>query len=608
MLPNVILFQAMDVTGTDHLWETNGTGSGTFPLTPITGEPTYGFAPNPQQSLDLTVFNNQVLFSGRYTISNYGLWTTDGTPQGTVQLTGIVGANSAGIFTATVFPDFTVYNGKVLFNGYDTANKHGLWTTNGTKAGTGEITVNGADSTGVNPSNITVFNGKALFNGTDAGNNQGLWTTDGTTAGTSELNLPPSANARTTGGLDPTDMTAFGNEVLFNGVDNTGTGLSGLWVTDGTAAGTHEIPVAGADPSGLNPTDLTVFGNEVLFNGLDQDGHQQLWVTDGTAGGTHELTGINGANPLANPSGIAPSDLTVFNGKVLFNGIDTTNHHQLWVTDGTVAGTQELTPTTMSAFHQGVAPSDMAVYDGQVLFSGLDTNGVVTSLWTTDGTAAGTHEVTPIANTWLANGMHPTDLTAIPPPHFFNNNDSASIVWQNVNGQAAIWEMNGTNVVGSGTVGPNPGPAWNVVGTGDFNDDGHSDILWQNAGGQAAIWEMNGTNIIGSGTAGPNPGPSWQAIGTGDFYDNGLSDILWQNANGQAAIWEMNGTNLLGGGTAGPNPGPSWQAIGTGDFNGDGHSDILWQNTSGQAAIWEMNGTNLIGGGLAGPILGPVGK
>ena len=37
-------------------------------------EPGYGFAPDPwRMSLDLTVFNDQVLFKGRYTITNYGL-------------------------------------------------------------------------------------------------------------------------------------------------------------------------------------------------------------------------------------------------------------------------------------------------------------------------------------------------------------------------------------------------------------------------------------------------------------------------------------------------------------------------------------------------------
>ena len=45
--------------------------------------------------------------------------------------------------------------------------------------------------------------------------------------------------------------------------------------------------------------------------------------------------------------------------------------------------------TAATGFRQGLAPSNMEIYNGQVLFSGLDGNGVVTSLWTTDGTASG---------------------------------------------------------------------------------------------------------------------------------------------------------------------------------------------------------------------------
>ena len=39
------------------------------------------------------------------------------------------------------------------------------------------------------------------------------------------------------------------------------------------------------------------FNGEAVFSGLDADGDIGLWVTNGTAAGTHELTGINGANP-----------------------------------------------------------------------------------------------------------------------------------------------------------------------------------------------------------------------------------------------------------------------------------------------------------------------
>ena len=88
----------------------------------------------------------------------------------------------------------------------------------------------------------------------------------------------------------------------------------------------------------------------------------------------------------------------------------------------------------------------------------------------------------------------------------------ADILWQNTSGQAAIWQMNGTSVIGGGLVGANPGASWHAIATGDFNGDGYSDILWQNTSGEAAIWEMNGTSVIGGGSLG-NPGPNWHPIG-----------------------------------------------------------------------------------------------
>ena len=45
----------------------------------------------------------------------------------------------------------------------------------------------------------------------------------------------------------------------------------------------------------------------------------------------------------------------------------------------------------------------------------------------------------------------------------------------------------------------------------DYNGDGYSDILWQNTSGEVYIWEMNGTSVIGGGSLG-NPGPSWHPI------------------------------------------------------------------------------------------------
>ena len=166
-------------------------------------------------------------------------------------------------------------------------------------------------------------------------------------------------------------MIVFNNEVLFNGVGANG--LSCLWVTDGTIGGTHEL-VLGAggasDPAGLNPTDITVFNGEILFSGLDASGDLGLWVTNGSAASTQELTGITGADP----SGLAPSDLTVYNGEVLFRGLDQLSRPQLWVADGTTAGARELTASGASA-PSSLNPFNLVVYNGQALFSGLDSSG-----------------------------------------------------------------------------------------------------------------------------------------------------------------------------------------------------------------------------------------
>ena len=54
----------------------------------------------------------------------------------------------------------------------------------------------------------------------------------------------------------------------------------------------------------------------VLFNGTDASGHAGLWETNGTAAGTYELTGV--VNGVSNPA-----DFVAFNGEVLFQGQDT---------------------------------------------------------------------------------------------------------------------------------------------------------------------------------------------------------------------------------------------------------------------------------------------
>ena len=110
------------------------------------------------------------------------------------------------------------------------------------------------------------------------------------------------------------------------------------------------------------------------------------------------------------------------------------------------------------------------------------------------------------------------------------------------------------------TVGGNLGVTWHEKAAADFNGDGVSDILWQNDNGQAAIWLMSGINVAAEGLAGDNPGPSWHVKDAEDFNGDGKADILWQNDDGTPAVWLMSGLSVLG--TTGlANQGAAWHVI-----------------------------------------------
>lgn len=174
----------------------------------------------------------------------------------------------------------------------------------------------------------------------------------------------------------------------------------------------------------------------------------------------------------------------------------------------------------------------------------------------------------------------------------------AQVHWQNADGSAAVWNLNGTMLAGGGVIG-DPGGSWKLVGTGDFDADTRTDLLWRDDSGLLAVWQTRGTDIVGGGLVG-NPGSNYGVAGTGDFNGDSRSDVLLRATDGTVAVWELQGSGVLAKGTI-ASPGGSWAIAGTGDFDGDGRTDILWRDgPGGSLAIWRMDGTAVAGGGLAG--------
>jgi FG-GAP-like repeat len=395
-------------------------------------------------------------------------------------------------------------------------------------------------------------------------------------------------------GGSPDNLDIRDGELVFGNFDEGLTALSSAWnsadIETGATLDLSGVPssfsdlVGGGTLTGSSTSSVTIGGGR--FSG-NLTGYLNLSIT-----GQVELAGSSTVGGIQIGNGGAFTSLTNDLGGVV--DLDTDSDisaapgasNAYFVNDGTVLrnGIGGSSIVSVPFYNYGA----MRITTGSVTFTdGFVNSGTVEGLLTANGDGT---------TTWTPDPAE-TGSTV------------SGILWQNTDGQASVWALNGTDVTGGGTAGPNPGPSWKAIGTGDFNDDGLSDILWQNTDGQASIWEMNGATRIGGGAVSVNPGPSWKAIGTGNFNGDGYSDILWQNANGQVSIWEMNGATRVGGGAVSVNPGPSWKAIGTGDFNGDGLSDILFQNTStGQVSIWEMNGNTRIGGGPVSANPGPAWK
>ncbi|MGH7062597.1 MAG: hypothetical protein ACREET_00815 [Stellaceae bacterium] len=429
-----LLFVGNDKAGKLGLWVTDGTVTGTRELIVagayhgglFTAGGEFGGV-DPQ----FTVLGRKALFAGHSSrgvttgnpIPTTGLWVTDGTSGGTREIK-VAGASSAGLQPGP----FVAIGSKVLFSGFaaeagsDFGGRFGLWVTDGTTGGTKELSIAGANLGGVfqfNNPDFVVLGGRVLFQGADTGQITRFWTTDGTSAGTREVKVGREVlNAEYNVGPQ---LTVFGRRALFVGHALTQRGASerfGLWVTNGSVAGTKELDVSGDFAAGLFQNgvvpEFTGFRGKVLFAGLDRSGRCGLWVTDWTSAGTVRLR-VPGSSRFGLFGGCSDPGFTPFRGKVMFNGYDGKGFNEspqanLWVTDGTSAGTREL--TVAGALSIGLNPTGFAVLGARVLFSGANARDFI-GLWTTDGTAAGTGQVV-VPEAW-SGGLFATNITALPP-------------------------------------------------------------------------------------------------------------------------------------------------------------------------------------------------
>jgi ELWxxDGT repeat protein len=301
------------------------------------------------------------------------IWRIDHKPNGVSPSVAI----TLGKGDSTFFKPYElVAAGQFLFFTAYYAGWPHLWISDGTTAGTRVITQTASGEIPSDVSRLMPFDETVYFWAWSAQfQTQSLWVSDGTAAGTIRLFTSKSKDRELT--------KRVGNTVYFFGDD----GVHGLELmkTDGTVAGTALVKDGYPNNTNVNFTSLTSLGNGLVFyiGAVAASFVQQLWVSDGSAAGTVSLT--SGAIHIL---GVVPQINTVFAAK-----FDVLYGTELWKTDGTGAGTQLVKDINTVTYFSN--PDQFTVVADKLFFTANSGSGSGAEIWQSDGTAAGTTAIAP---------------------------------------------------------------------------------------------------------------------------------------------------------------------------------------------------------------------
>ncbi len=283
----------------DVLWQSDGSPEGTRPLSGDvfwlggftvapdgsvlfaggTGSIACGLARADPRLATMTILRTDVCpgqglpFHGRVFFTSAILWTTDGTPDGTVPFVDGQGAHvPAGPMAATPQHIF-------FMSSYGSGYLSAVWQTDGSPEGTKFISGLPQPTYEIGQTFEMATVGETLFfTWSDAEHGSELWKSDGTAEGTGLVkDIRPGAV-----GSQPHALTSAGGRLYFVASD----GLHGaeLWTSDGTEAGTVMVQDIAPGAASSNPDELTPSCAGLYFTADDGLVGREPWLLPLPAG------------------------------------------------------------------------------------------------------------------------------------------------------------------------------------------------------------------------------------------------------------------------------------------------------------------------------------
>jgi ELWxxDGT repeat protein len=404
--------------GRRGLWKSDGTAAGTVAVKEFPAPPAFtSFA----SLTELTVAGSQLFFFVKDETHGFELWKSDGTTAGTALLKDITLGTGDSFLSGLTAAGEGVYFFRFFPDMETTPARTELWKSNGTTAGTvrvkdlgpGSFTLQARATLG----NTLLFSLETPASGTE------LWRSDGTEAGTFQLkDIRPG-----TEGSFPFDLRVVDGRVFFTATDAEHG--RGVWRTDGTAAGTVRVEALGAGTSHEGLQLLDVVGSSLYLTTSDpSDRLLRLYRMNvrvprpGAARLVATLPNPFAAEPDAAPrvTTFAAAGSKLFFSMAISSPGPAPRDVQLWVTDGTRAGTKRVVrPLSLSDEFE----SELFALDSRILFSVFEADSAGLEPWISDGTPRGTRRLQDIAPG--GESSYPQGYTRVGASVFFVANDGA---------------------------------------------------------------------------------------------------------------------------------------------------------------------------------------